>query len=93
MYAERRLAFEKRIGELLSDHRNAYPASRNVSNNQWRDIASRILSALEDSFQMGKHVQTGLGDRRESGTVAAESDRQSREIPLQPVHSEEPANG
>jgi hypothetical protein len=56
MYAERRLAFEKRIGELLQDHRNAYPASRNVSNNQWRDIASRILSALEDAYQMGKKI-------------------------------------
>ena len=53
MYADRRRAFENRIGELLQDHRNAYPRSRQVTNNQWRDVASRILSALEDAYHMG----------------------------------------
>jgi len=52
MYADRRRAFEARIGELFNDHKAAYPV-RNMSNNAWRDLGGRILSALEDSFQMG----------------------------------------
>ena len=54
MYADRRIAFEARIGELFNDHKAAYPV-RNMSKNVWRDLGSRILSALEDSFQMGRH--------------------------------------
>ena len=53
MYADRRKAFENRIGELFNDHRRAYPGDR-MSNNRWRDLGSRVLSALEDSFQMGR---------------------------------------
>jgi hypothetical protein len=55
LYADRRKAFENRIGELLNDHRRAYPASARITNNQWRDLGGRILSALEDAYQMGRH--------------------------------------
>lgn len=52
MYAERRRAFEIRIKELLGDHLRAM-GQRSFKKAFVQDLTPRLLSALEDSFQMG----------------------------------------
>ena len=53
MYYERRKAFEARIKQLLSDHLAAV-GQKGIQGRFVRDLTPRILSALEDAFQMGR---------------------------------------
>jgi hypothetical protein len=65
MNEDRRKAFMHRINQLVGDHvRGGYM----MNVHQRADIGSRILSALEDAYQMGKTegYSTGISDGAKS---------------------------
>lgn len=51
MFAERQYAFRHRIDQILADAQRA--GRYRLQHHQRFDLQSRLLSALEDAYQMG----------------------------------------
>ena len=58
MYSDRQHAFKVRIDELLTDAQRA--GRYRFKHHDRFDLISRILSALEDAYQLGRREAAGV---------------------------------